>query len=103
MVRPGLQDEIKKAYRKLALVLHPDKNKADDAHEKFQQLQRVYAVLSDPKKCDQRLNQPLMHLSPVVGEEPVACIMCRPFSSWQCACFCLPVWSMIICLQARSI
>jgi DnaJ-class molecular chaperone len=46
-----MQEEIRKAYRKLALVLHPDKNKADDAHGKFQHLQRVYAVLSDAKKC----------------------------------------------------
>ena len=45
------QKEIKKAYRKLALSLHPDKNKSEDAHEKFQQLQRVYAVLSDPERC----------------------------------------------------
>jgi preprotein translocase subunit Sec63 len=45
-----LQEEIKKAYRKLALIVHPDRNKSDDAKEKFQQLQRVYAVLSDPEK-----------------------------------------------------
>ena len=46
-----LQDEIKKAYKKLALVLHPDKNDAPDAREQFQRLQRVYSVLSDPEKC----------------------------------------------------
>lgn len=43
-------DEIKKAYRRLALHLHPDKNTAPDAQEKFQQLQRVYSILSDPDK-----------------------------------------------------
>jgi hypothetical protein len=45
-----VQEEIKKAYRKLALVLHPDKNAAADAREQFQKLQRVYSVLSDPEK-----------------------------------------------------
>jgi hypothetical protein len=49
--QPTLQEEIKKAYRKLALIVHPDRNKSEDANERFQQLQGVYAVLSDPEKC----------------------------------------------------
>lgn len=43
-------DEIKKAYRKMALKYHPDKNKAKDAEEKFKQIAEAYDVLSDPKK-----------------------------------------------------
>eukprot|EP00188_Purpureofilum_apyrenoidigerum_P001860 Plantae.Rhodophyta-Purpureofilum_apyrenoidigerum.ctg2076.p1 GENE.Plantae.Rhodophyta-Purpureofilum_apyrenoidigerum.ctg2076~~Plantae.Rhodophyta-Purpureofilum_apyrenoidigerum.ctg2076.p1 ORF type:complete len:311 (-),score=71.74 Plantae.Rhodophyta-Purpureofilum_apyrenoidigerum.ctg2076:67-903(-) len=42
--------EIKRAYRLLALKLHPDKNKSEDAAEKFQQLQKVYEVLGDKEK-----------------------------------------------------
>lgn len=42
------QDEIKKAYRKLSMQWHPDKNKSPEAEEKFKEIGKAYAVLSDP-------------------------------------------------------
>ena len=51
VARSATADEIKKAYRKLAMQYHPDKNPGDKkAEEKFKEFSEAYEVLSDPKK-----------------------------------------------------
>lgn len=44
--------DIKKAYRKMALKYHPDKNKSPNAEEMFKDVAEAYDVLSDKKKKD---------------------------------------------------
>lgn len=54
VAKSATTDEIKKAYRKLALKYHPDKNKGDKAaEEKFKKVSEAYAVLSDAEKKQQ--------------------------------------------------
>ena len=47
------QDEIKRAFRKLAFKYHPDRNKMPNAEEKFKEASEAYAILSDPEKRKQ--------------------------------------------------
>jgi curved DNA-binding protein len=48
--RNASADEIKRAYRKLAQKYHPDRNKADDANQKFSEVNEAYEVLGDAEK-----------------------------------------------------
>ena len=48
--KDATQDEIKKAYRKLARKFHPDINKAESAEEKFKKISEAHEVLGDPEK-----------------------------------------------------
>src|SRR5204863_8443740 len=56
VARGASDEEIKKAYRKLAMTFHPDRNNGSkDAEEKFKAITEAYDVLRDPNKralCD---------------------------------------------------
>lgn len=51
--RTASKEDIKKAYRRLAMEYHPDRNKAPDAEEKFKEVSEAYGVLSDDAKRQQ--------------------------------------------------
>lgn len=48
--KDATDQDIKKAFRRLAMQYHPDRNKAPDAEEKFKEINEAYAVLSDKDK-----------------------------------------------------
>ncbi|VDK41680.1 unnamed protein product [Anisakis simplex] len=50
IAKGAAEDDIRKAYRKMALKFHPDKNKDPGAEAKFKEVAEAYDVLSDPKK-----------------------------------------------------
>ena len=53
VAKNAAEDEIKKAYRKLAMKYHPDRNQGDDAkkaEEKFKEAKEAYEMLTDPQK-----------------------------------------------------
>lgn len=50
MPRDASADQIKKAYRKMAMKVHPDVATEPDAEEKFKKVNEAYEVLSDPKQ-----------------------------------------------------
>ncbi len=50
VTKSSTPDEIKRAYRKMALQYHPDRNKGKEASDKFKEVTKAYEVLSDAQK-----------------------------------------------------
>lgn len=50
VARSATDDEIKRAFKRLAMKYHPDRNKEADAGERFREINEAYQVLSDPSK-----------------------------------------------------
>lgn len=67
--RGASAEEIKRAYLKRAKELHPDRNKAPDAQQAFQQLQDAYSAISGGSESSQSSTQggPQSHYSPGMG------------------------------------
>ena len=60
-------DDVKKAYKKLALKYHPDKNKDKDAAQKFNNISEAYQVLSDSHK---KFDYDNRHINNIVLRNP---------------------------------
>ena len=50
VTRTSSEEQIKMAFRKLAIEYHPDRNKSGGAAEKFKEINEAYQVITDPKK-----------------------------------------------------
>jgi hypothetical protein len=67
-------DEIKRAYRRLAVMYHPDKNRDPEAENIFKSINEAYEVLGDPSKkqgYDLKLQSPFVNVSPEEQSGPV--------------------------------
>uniref|UniRef100_A0A183CPJ5 J domain-containing protein n=1 Tax=Globodera pallida TaxID=36090 RepID=A0A183CPJ5_GLOPA len=96
--KDATDDDIKRAYRRLALRYHPDKNRNDpEASKKFQEINYANAVLSNPTKrrvYDQYGEMGLKMIEQL-GEENMTLAL-RPWVKWlfctiavlTCGCFC---------------
>lgn len=62
------EDQIKQAYRALAMKYHPDKNPdSKTAEEKFKRISEAYSVLSDPQKEETTISACQAHLAHQAG------------------------------------
>lgn len=58
------EDEIKKAYKKLAMKYHPDKNKEPSASDKFKDISNAYQILLNKDKHRESSQKPNFHFNP---------------------------------------
>lgn len=63
LTQNATREEIKKAYRKLALEFHPDRNKSPDAHEKFIEINEAYLILYDEEARTKYDNEYKIHFN----------------------------------------
>ena len=69
--RQARTEDIKRAYRRLAIVFHPDKNQSAESSSLFQEINEAHAVLSDPTKrgrYDQLLTGGFISEGPMPGQ-----------------------------------
>lgn len=87
--KTATQDELKKAYRKLALKHHPDKNPNDPrAPERFKKINKAYKILSDAskKRIYDKYGTAGLKLAEQIGDENVETYFMLQNPCFQCCC-----------------
>ena len=100
--RTSTPDEMKKAFRKLAMQFHPDKNPGDKkAEEKFKEVSEAYETLSDPQK--RQMFDQFGHAGSQAGGFPTWCgrSVRRPFQ-WRCGRRWWPIRGLWRCGRRRG-
>lgn len=73
--RDASERDIKKAYKRLAMKYHPDRNQEADAADKFKEVKEAYEVLTDPQKKSKLMtNMDMPPLNKVVWAAAVASV-----------------------------
>jgi molecular chaperone DnaJ len=70
VARNATPDEVKKAFRRLAMQYHPDRNQEDGAEARFKEVNEAYEVLSDPER--RAMYDRFGHAASGAGENPFA-------------------------------
>ena len=86
------QEDIEKAYKKLATEMHPDRNSDDvNAQEKFQELCEAYDILTDKKKKQvyDKFGSLGIHVAGLVGYNKVRYYLTRRRMGYKCTCISL--------------
>jgi len=90
LTKAATDDDIKKAYRRLALMYHPDKNLENDPAktEKFKEVNHAHTILSNKQKRQIYDTYGMMGLKMMeqIGEEKMTCIA-KPWVKWAVCIF----------------
>ncbi|PAA87508.1 hypothetical protein BOX15_Mlig007164g1 [Macrostomum lignano] len=97
--KEATDEDIKRAYRKLALRYHPDKNPDPAAAETFKEINRAHKVLSDPtkRKIYDQYGSVGLQLASQIGEENMSAYLMMQHPCFKCLMICCFLFTGCCC------